>query len=78
MDVRRKLALLLTAAVCSLALTLSALMPAPDIDDPLAPIGPLALLDDSQPPDPAMMGPLHREASAALDALQAASDHPQP
>ncbi len=72
MDVRRKLAVLLTVAVSSLALALPALMPAQDSIDPLAPIGPLASLDAPQPSDPVMMLPLRQEASAALSALQAA------
>ena len=73
MDVRHKLALLLTAAFWSVAVTIPALMQAPDLDDPLAPLGPLARLDNPAPADEAMMLPLRREASAALSELEAAS-----
>jgi hypothetical protein len=51
---------------------LPALMPAQDPVDPLAPIGPLARLDVTLPPEPAMMPALHRQASAALSELRAA------
>jgi len=54
-----------------------ALMLAPDSDDPLAPIGPLASLGASLPADEAVMQPLRHEASAALSELQAAAaSHP--
>jgi hypothetical protein len=75
MNVRRKLALLLAAAVWSVVLTIPALMTAPELDDPLAPIGPLARLDIPPPPDEALMLPLRQQASAALSALQIAQ-HP--
>jgi hypothetical protein len=42
MNVRRKLALLLAVAVWSFMLMIPALMSAPKLDDPLAPIGLLA------------------------------------
>jgi hypothetical protein len=66
----------LVAACCSFALLLLALMPAQDLDDPLAPIGPLASLDNPPPADEALMLPLRRQASAALSELQAAARHP--
>ncbi len=73
MNVRRKLALMLTAAVWSVVLVIPALMSAPATIDPLAPIGPLAGFDflpaPEQPPPPA----LQQQASAALSALQGAS-----
>jgi hypothetical protein len=75
MDVRRTLAVLLTAAVCSFALTLSTLMPAHEtLDplDPLEPLAPLASLDAPLPADPVVIAALHAEASAALSRLQAA------
>jgi hypothetical protein len=78
MNVRRKLALLLAVAVWTVALMIPALMLAPDGDDPLAPIGPLASLGAPLPDrDEAWMLPLHRQAVAALSELQAASaSHP--
>jgi hypothetical protein len=76
MDVRRQTVLLIFIGCCSFALTLPMLVPAPDRLDPLAPLGPLTSLDNTLAPDPAMMGPLRLEASAALDALQAAGRHP--
>jgi hypothetical protein len=77
MNVRRKLASLLAVAVWSVALMIPALMLAPESDDPLAPIGPLASLDAPPPADEAWMQPLRREASEALSELQAASaSHP--
>jgi len=78
MNVRRKLALLLAAVVWSVVLMIPALMSAPDSDDPLAPIGPLASLGAPPPDrDEAWMLPLHRQAVAALSELQAASaSHP--
>lgn len=78
MEFRRKLALLLMAVIWSVALMIPAMMLAPDGDDPLAPLGPLARLDN--PPsaaEPAMMLPLRRQALAALSELQAApASHP--
>jgi hypothetical protein len=78
MEIRRKLALLLAVAVWTVALMIPAMMLAPDGDDPLAPLGPLASLDNPLPAaEPAMMLPLHRQALAALNELQAASaSHP--
>jgi hypothetical protein len=77
MNVRRKLASLLAVAVWSVALMIPALMLAPDSDDPLAPIGPLASLGAPPPADEALMQPLRQEASEALSELQAASaSHP--
>jgi hypothetical protein len=77
MEIRRKLALLLAVAVWTVALMIPALMLAPDSDDPLAPIGPLASLGVSLPADEALMQPLRHEASAALSELQAAAaSHP--
>ena len=71
MDVRRTLALLLTAVFCSGALTFSALMPAPELD-PLAPLGPLGGFDAPLSEEPAMMLPLQQQALAAMIELQAA------
>jgi hypothetical protein len=71
MDIRRQTALLIFIVCCSVALALPMLVPAPDRLDPLAPLGPLASLDNPALPEPAMMGPLRLKASAALDALQA-------
>lgn len=78
MKIRRKPALLLAVAVWTVALMIPALMLAPDGDDPLAPIGPLASLGAPPPDrDEAWMLPLHRQAVAALSELQAASaSHP--
>jgi hypothetical protein len=73
MEIRRKLALLLAVALWTVALMIPALMLAPDSDDPLAPIGPLASLDLPPPADAAWMLPLHRQARAALSELQAAA-----
>ena len=75
MHVRRTLALLLTAAVWGTALTIPAMMLAEGPLDPLAPIAPLARLDHSLPDrDDPLMLPLHRQASAALNELQAAAE----
>jgi hypothetical protein len=77
MEIRRKLALLLAVAVWTVALMIPALMLAPDGDDPLAPIGPLASLALPPPVEEPWMLPLRHEASAALSELQAASaNHP--
>ena len=73
MKLRRKLALLLAVAVWTVALMIPALMLAPDGDDPLAPIGPLASLSAPLPADEALMQPLRHQASAALRELRAAS-----
>jgi hypothetical protein len=72
MHVRRTLAVLLTAAVCSFALTLSALTPAHETLDPLAPLEPVTGFDAPLPADPVLIAALHAEASAALSRLQAA------
>ena len=73
MNVHRKLALLLAAVVWSVALTIPALMSAPQLDDPLAPIGPLAGFDFQPAPVQPLPPALQRRASAALSELQAAS-----
>jgi hypothetical protein len=73
MNVRRKLALLLAAAVWSVVLTIPALMTAPEWDDPLAPIGPLAGFDFQPAPVQPLPLALQQQASAALTELQAAS-----
>jgi len=72
MNVRRKLALLLTAAVWSVVLVIPALMSAPPTIDPLAPIGPLAGFDFQPAPAPPLPPALQQQASAALSALQVA------
>jgi hypothetical protein len=83
MDARRKTILLLTVACCAIVLALPVLLSSSDpmdallqplsasnpVDSRPAPIGPLASRAN-QPPDPAMMRPLHAQASAALNALQ--------
>jgi hypothetical protein len=77
MDIRRKLALLVTIVFYSFVLMIPALMPAREVIDPLAPIGPLARLDNPPPGDETLMLPLRQEASTALSELQAASaSHP--
>jgi hypothetical protein len=77
MEIRRKLVLLVTVALWTVALMIPALMLAPDSDDPLAPIGPLASLNLPPPADAPMMLALHEQAVAALSELQAASaSHP--
>lgn len=73
MNVRRKLALLLAAAVWSVVLMIPALMSAPETIDPLAPIGPLAGLDFQPAPEQPFPLALQRQANAALSELQAAS-----
>jgi hypothetical protein len=73
MNVRRKLALLLTAAVWSVVLVIPALMSAPVPIDPLAPIGPLAGFDFQPAPEQPFPLALQRQAGAALSELQAAS-----
>ena len=63
------------AAVWSFVLMIPALMSAPKLDYPLAPIGLLASQDSPPLVDEALMLPL-REASAALSELQDAASHP--
>jgi hypothetical protein len=75
MNGRRKLALLLAAAVRSFVPMIPALMSAPKLDDPLAPIGLLASQDAPSLVDVALMLPLRREASAVLSDLQAPTSH---
>lgn len=75
MNVRHKLALLLSAVVWSVALTIPALMQAPETIDPLAPIGPLAGFNFQPAPVQPLPPALQQQASAALVTLQAA-EHP--
>ena len=73
MNVRRKLALLLTAAVWSVVLVIPALVSGPATIDPLAPIGPLAGFDFQPAPVQPLPPALQQQASAALTELRAAS-----
>jgi hypothetical protein len=66
--IRRQYGWLVLAGYLSLALAVPALTPAPETDAWLPPIAPLVLADNSA--DDAMMQPLRRQASAALQALQ--------
>jgi hypothetical protein len=69
MDVRRKYAWPVLAGYLSLALAVPMLTPAMPEADPLPPIIPLVLAENSEAD--AIILPLHQQASAALGELQA-------
>jgi hypothetical protein len=73
MNVSRKLASLMAVAVWCMALIIPALMSAPALDDPLAPIGPLAGFEIQPTPEQVLPSALQQQASAALSELQVAA-----
>jgi len=73
MNARRKYAGLMLGGYLSLAAAVPMLTPAPQQEFLLPPIPPLVLVDNSE--HDTMMLPLHQQASAALQALQARDLH---
>jgi len=69
MQVRRSHARLVLAGYLGLALAIPALTPSLPEANALPPIAPMVLADNSAGDDAAMR-PLHRQASAAMQALQ--------